>query len=153
MEQGVGCRFLELCRLGNIGDSPAVCRHRADQGDDPSKRHPGSTEAGPGELGHAGLTQGVITDVHAAFSLPAVPSWTPESAQEAALLNSEKGRSSQVRVVSGGPAQDTRSSVALLPASFSPFWTCLLTGMAEDGAPLLFRFDEINHLYPDGHQR
>ncbi|XDA84208.1 hypothetical protein R6Z07F_014031 [Ovis aries] len=41
---------------------------------------------GPGELGHAGLTQGVITDVYAAFSLPAVPSWTPESAQEA-LLN------------------------------------------------------------------
>ncbi|CAI9152965.1 unnamed protein product [Rangifer tarandus platyrhynchus] len=40
---------------------------------------------GPGELGHAGLAQGVITDVHAAFSLPAVPSWTPESAQEALL--------------------------------------------------------------------
>ncbi|KAI4564218.1 hypothetical protein MJT46_010016 [Ovis ammon polii x Ovis aries] len=61
---------------------------------------------GPGELGHAGLTQGVITDVYAAFSLPAVPSWTPESAQEA-LLNSEKGRSSQVCVVSGGLARDT----------------------------------------------
>nr|XP_020727646.1 uncharacterized protein LOC110123788 isoform X2 [Odocoileus virginianus texanus] len=40
---------------------------------------------GPGELGHAGLAQGVITDVHAAFSLPAVPLWTPESAQEALL--------------------------------------------------------------------
>ncbi|KAM7235617.1 hypothetical protein CapIbe_012803 [Capra ibex] len=42
-------------------------------------------QAGPGELGHAGLTQGVITDVYIAFSLPAVPSWTPESAQEALL--------------------------------------------------------------------
>lgn len=47
----------------------------------------------------------------------------------------------------------TSSSVALLPASFSPFWTCLLTGMAEDGAPLLFRFDEINHLYVKSYLR
>nr|XP_020727647.1 uncharacterized protein LOC110123788 isoform X3 [Odocoileus virginianus texanus] len=44
-----------------------------------------SPALGPGELGHAGLAQGVITDVHAAFSLPAVPLWTPESAQEALL--------------------------------------------------------------------
>ena len=44
-----------------------------------------SPALGPGELGHAGLTQGVITDVYAAFSLPAVPSWTPESAPEALL--------------------------------------------------------------------
>ena len=36
------------CPGNSSRDSPAICRHRADQGDDPSKRHPGSTEAGGG---------------------------------------------------------------------------------------------------------
>lgn len=43
---GVSGQLMMNCPGNSSRDSPAVCRHRADQGDDPSKRHPGSTEVG-----------------------------------------------------------------------------------------------------------
>ena len=45
---GVSGQLMMNCPGNSSRDSPAICRHRADQGDDPSKRHPGSTEAGGG---------------------------------------------------------------------------------------------------------